>query len=284
MGSFVLSSAVLLSCISSTVYAAPLVGLPKVDNLLRDRVTLQAFAKTITSDPVGNITKTYGGANVCDFAGVSCDTHPDGYNAVAGIDYNGYNLGSNLKLAGFLDKLIDLVFLHVNSNGFVGTIPDVSKLKYLYEIDVSNNNLTGPFPTNVFAAPLTFLDLRYNGFSGPLPADLFNGKDMDIIFINDNKFTGPIPETTKANVTYVTLANNQLTGPIPASLANNVGLKELLLGGNQLTGNVPEALCALPLDVLDVSLNKQLSGALGPKCKVLVQKEVLNITGTALTA
>ncbi|KXT03378.1 hypothetical protein AC578_3987 [Pseudocercospora eumusae] len=284
MPSFTLSSAVLLGWISSTAYAAPPVGLPQGDNLLRDRATLQAFAKTITSDPDGNITKTYGGPNVCDFAGVTCDTTPDGYEAVAGIDYNQYHIGSNLRLTGLLDKLVDLSFLHANTNDFVGTIPDVSNLQYLSEIDLSNNRLNGLFPKKIFAAPLTFLDLRFNSFSGPLPKDLFNDKDMDVLFLNDNKFTGPIPETTTANVTYVTLANNLLTGSIPASLANNVGLKEILLSGNLLTGNVPEALCALPLDVLDVSGNPQLSGALGPKCKALLKKEVLNITDTALTA
>lgn len=78
--------------------------------------------------------------------------------------------------------------------------------------------------------------------------------------------------------------NNKFTGEIPASLANNKGLKEILLLGNELTGNVPEELCALKLDVLDVSNNTALTGKLGPKCKSLFDKQVLVINGTALTA
>ena len=61
-------------------------------------------------------------------------------------------------------------------------------------------------------------------------------------------------------------------------------LKEILLLGNQLTGTVPESLCALDLDVLDVSNNPGLSGQLGPRCTALLQKEVLVTTGTQLVA
>lgn len=71
-------------------------------------------------------------------------------------------------------------FFHANSNGFTGSIPGVSRLKYMYEIDLSNN-LSGEFPTTVFGAPLTFLDLRFNKFEGELPKELFTKTDMDVI-------------------------------------------------------------------------------------------------------
>jgi Leucine-rich repeat (LRR) protein len=56
-----------------------------------------------------------------------------------------------------------LLLLLANSNNFTGTIPDLTKLVNLYEIDVSNNQLSGLFPKHVLDVPLlSFLDLRYN--------------------------------------------------------------------------------------------------------------------------
>lgn len=181
-----------------------------------------------------------------------------------------------------MSELLDITFFHANSNGFTGSIPDVSRLMCLYEIDLSNNFLSGEFPTTVLDAPLTFLDLRFNKLEGELPKELFTKTDMDVIFLNNNLLSGEIPPTGNISTLYITLANNEFTGKIPADLANNKGLKEILLLGNQLEDNVPEELCALDLDVLDVSDNIKLSGKLGPKCKKLVDSGVLNINGTAL--
>ncbi len=55
------------------------------------------------------------------------------------------------------------------------------------------------------------------------------------------------------------------------------------LSGNQLRGNIPEALCALKLDILDVSNNAGLTGKLGPKCRALLKRDALVINGTSLT-
>lgn len=143
---------------------------------------------------------------------------------------------------------------------------------------MSNNQLDGPFPTTVLDAGLSFLDLRYNGFSGEIPAALFDptsfqGYSVEAIFVNNNQFSGALPEFGAINSTYISLANNQFTGPIPTSIVNVVGLKEILLLGNQLTGTVPEEICALDLDVFDVSDN-QLDTTLGPNCQAMADAGV----------
>lgn len=281
---FPLTVSALLFSALSLINAAP-AGPSPVDNLARDRATLQTFLKTLSPNS-NNLAANWTGTDVCRWDGITCAERPDGVKAVAGIDFNQFQLTSSsgeLPLTGLLDKLLDITFFHANSNGFTGSVPDVSALKYLYELDFSNNKLSGPFPKSVFGAPLTILDLRFNNFDGPLPQEIFTQTEMDLIFLNDNKFSGPIPETGNIKTIYITLANNQLTGPIPTSLAKNKSLKELLLLGNNLEGNVPEELCALPLDVLDVSKNPKLSGVLAPKCVELLNKKVLNITGTALS-
>lgn len=131
----------------------------------------------------------------------------------------------------------------------------------------------------MLAAGLSFLDLRFNAFSGEVPTQAFQpssyqGYAVDAIFLNNNQFSGALPAFGAINCTYISLANNQFTGPIPASIANVVGLKEILLLGNSLTGTVPEEICALDLDVFDVSDN-QLDTTLGPNCQAMADAGVL---------
>lgn len=125
-------------------------------NLARDAATLTTFAKTVHSDPKG-IVKTWVGTKPCKFKGIICAERPDGVLAVAGVDLNGVsilkdvrkedhtyiipqaNLGSSLKLTNLVDKLTDITTFHANTNGFTGEVPDVSALKYLFEIGQQDN-------------------------------------------------------------------------------------------------------------------------------------------------
>nr|CAD1824927.1 unnamed protein product [Ananas comosus var. bracteatus] len=106
-----------------------------------------------------------------------------------------------------------------------GTVPDLSGLRFFYELDVSNNKLTGAFPADVLSLNnATFLDLRFNGpfpeqqqLHGAAPADL-----------------GLTPAQ------YLTLANNKFAGPIPSSIGQAANtLLEVLFLNNLLSGCLP---------------------------------------------
>jgi Leucine-rich repeat (LRR) protein len=293
------------SLLYSLLLAAPAFGLPTLDraatygdvharsalekretnpHLERDLKTLLEFKKHVTSDPHGKLT-SWTGNDVCKFDGVVCDEHPDGYMAVAGVDFNGFELGGDkLVLAGLLDKLLDIALFHANSNGFTGGIPsDLSQIPYLYELDVSNNQLSGSFPKGVLTAVnLTFLDLRFNQFSGSIPSDVYK-MDLEVLFLNDNQFSGYIdPAIGQSPALYVTLDNNKLSGSIPSTVANMKNLNEILLLGNQLSGSIPSGPWAQQnLTVFDASLNK-LSGTVPEGLCKLSTLQVLNFTGNAL--
>ncbi|KAJ1418604.1 Leucine-rich repeat [Sesbania bispinosa] len=130
-------------------------------------IALQAWKQAILSDP-RNLTKNWVGSNVCN--------------------YTGY-------LPEELGLLVDLALFHVNSNRFCGTVPHkFERLKILFELDLSNNRFAGKFPEVVLRLPeLKFLDLRFNEFEGTVPKELFD-KDLDAIFINDNRFVFDLPD------------------------------------------------------------------------------------------
>lgn len=276
-----------------------------VSNLARDYKTVLDFAKKVTVDPNG-IIKNWNGTDVCQFEGFTCSDNPfTGQWALAGVDLNGALLaGDRLTLGGFLDKLTDITFFHANSNGFIGQVPDdLSSLHWLYELDLSNNKLSGPFPSGVLTATnLTFVDLRFNQFSGVLPAEIFE-MDLDVLFLNDNAFSGLIPDSIGSTpVRYLTLANNKFQGRIPTTIGGAKNLEEVVLSGNQissplpaelasiknltlldlsdnqLAGQVPEVLCQIPtLQLFNVS-NNFFSKPLGPACKDLLAKEILDVS------
>ncbi|EUC42281.1 hypothetical protein COCMIDRAFT_103959 [Bipolaris oryzae ATCC 44560] len=274
-------------------------------NLLRDLHTAKEFANHVSGPQNFLSNWTAEGSNLCNWNGFYCDIVPDtNATGLASIDFNQFGLTGNLKLTGFIDKLPDLALLHINGNSFSGDVPDFSGLRYLYEIDLSDNKFSGPFPQSVLKInQLTFLDLRFNQFYGPIPDNVFTAyPSLEALFLNDNKFSGRIPNTIGSFAgEYLVLANNNLSGSIRDSLASANPLKEFIASGNQLSGSIPGAIGRLPnLHLFDVSNNKltgtvpeelcasksltsivltgnKLSKNLGPICQASKAKGILQI-------
>ncbi|KAK3017363.1 hypothetical protein RJ639_005550 [Escallonia herrerae] len=204
-------------------------------------IALQAWKSAIFSDPF-NFTANWNGSNVCSYAGIFCSPSPSDptVRVVAGIDLN------HADIAGYLPPelglLTDLALFHLNSNRFCGIVPETfSRMKLLHELDVSNNRFVGPFPKVVLSLPsLKFLDLRFNEFEGPVPSKLFD-KDLDAIFLNDNRFRSGIPVNLgNSPVSVLVFANNDLGGCIPGSIGKMGNtLNEIILMNDNLTGCLP---------------------------------------------
>jgi hypothetical protein len=67
------------------------------------------------------------------------------------------------------------------------------------------------------------LDLSFNSLSGSIPSSLALLPEIDILGLDRNKLTGPIPESFGnfvGRVPGISLSHNQLSGKIPASLDN----------------------------------------------------------------
>ncbi|XP_057756730.1 uncharacterized protein At4g06744-like [Arachis stenosperma] len=223
--------------------------------------------------------------NTCNFNGIRCATYPGSNEpAVAGLDLNQAGIyGRNnkpLSLSGILDRIPELTFFHVNSNNFSGSVPkEIISYGFFFELDLSNNKLRGQFPMETLKNKnLVFLDLRFNNLIGPIPWQLFE-MDLDVIFINNNKFNQFLPQNFgNTPARYLTFANNQLCGPIPRSIGKAANtLTEVLFLGNRFDGCLPYEIGNLKKAVVfDVSMN-QLTGPIPYSFGCLRQIQFLNL-------
>ncbi|KAL1193402.1 hypothetical protein V5N11_030026 [Cardamine amara subsp. amara] len=263
----------------------PLPPLLSFENELLERAyyVLQDFKNLVTDDPKKKLA-SWNGNDVCKYEGIVCAMYPPKKKrAVASIQINEFHLGGkNLRVDSLLRKgqLDEVTIFHANSNNFIGSVPNIGHLSYLFELDLSNNKLYGDFPTEVLkAVNLTFLDLRFNGLSGVVPPQVFN-LDLDVLFINNNNFFQRLPDNIGSmNSLYLTFANNRFTGPIPASIGNIKNLEEVLFLNNQLTGCLPYQIGNLrKATVFDVGFNK-LTGPIPYSFGCLDKIEQLNLAG-----
>ncbi|KAH1030765.1 hypothetical protein J1N35_042939 [Gossypium stocksii] len=254
------------------------------ERLRRAFIALQAWKKAMYSDPK-NITSNWFGPNVCDYKGVYCARAIDDpkLKVVAGIDLNHADIAGYFPVE--LGLLTDVALIHLNSNRFCGIIPDsLSKLTLMHEFDVSNNRFVGVFPRVVLSWPsVKYLDLRFNNFEGCLPPELFE-KDLDALFLNDNRFTCNIPETIgKSSVSVVTFANNKFKGCIPRSIGKMSNLDEIIFSNNNLGGCFPQEIGLLHnVTIFDVSKNSFM-GSLPANFSCFKKVDVLDISGNKLT-
>lgn len=260
---------------------------PAPNDLLASALSvIKRFKKTITRDPF-NITRTWVGKDICKdktkYIGFNCYK-----NRVVGVNFNTYNFeGNTLSLKNFIDGIPTLVIVHLNSNNFAGEIPnDISsqKIPNLFELDLSNTKYVGGFPKAVLGATnLTYLDLRFNQIEGPVDPKVFT-LDLDVLFLNNNYFSGKIPENFgQTAALFITLANNKFTGEIPKSIGQAKGnILEVLFFNNQLSGCLPYEIGMLQYaSVFDASINK-LTGPIPQSFGCLRSMELLNVSHNQL--
>ncbi|KAI4370430.1 hypothetical protein MLD38_018784 [Melastoma candidum] len=181
-------------------------------------------------------------------------------------------------VTSLMGLLSDLVLFHINYNRFCGSVPKMfERMKLLHELDLSNNRFVGKFPRVVLSLPsLKYLDLRFNEFEGPIPSQLFD-KDLDAVFLNDNRFRFGIPENLRnSQVSVLILANNDLGGCIPGSFGGRAKtLNELILLNDNLTGCGQIGLLD-QLTIFDTSFNN-ISGPLPTSIGRLKSLEQLDV-------
>ncbi|KAG8054986.1 hypothetical protein GUJ93_ZPchr0001g31393 [Zizania palustris] len=169
-----------------------------------------------------------------------------------------------------IGTLRQLTFLALNSNQFTGGIPPtLGLLSNLIWLDLSDNQLSGKIPVSSGSNPgldqlvnAQHFHFSKNQLTGPIEGNLFNDKmNLKHVIFDNNNLTGPIPDSLGAvsSIQIIRLDHNQFSSPVPGSIRNLSRLMELSLANNQLTGTVPDLTIATALIYVDLSNNNFVS-------------------------
>ncbi|XP_059631353.1 cuscuta receptor 1-like [Cornus florida] len=194
--------------------------------------------------------------------------------------FHGQILSTNFNLTDLSELLLD-------DNQFSGILSNtISKSPHLVVLDISNNYFSGMISS--WISNMTDLDaviMRNNSFKGRLPCELAVDAILDVshnclsgslpscsypthhIYLQANKFTGPIPNAfvNSSSMRTLDISDNSLSGNIPNGISALFHLRVLLLRGNHLSGLIPNQLCKLnKISLLDLS-NNYFSGSI-PHC------------------
>lgn len=135
----------------------------------------------------------------------------------------------------------------VSANNFTGNLPqDLCKNGALIGVDAFGNNLTGELPPSLGnCSSMQVVQLQSNRFSGHIPDGLWT-TNLTTLLIQDNSFTGQLPEKIASGLSIIDISNNQFSGEIPAGVSSWNNLREFKASNNLFSGKIPQELTSLP--------------------------------------
>ncbi|KAL8504043.1 hypothetical protein ACS0TY_022687 [Phlomoides rotata] len=168
-----------------------------------------------------------------------------------------------------ISNLVNLENLWMAYNDFLPAVipPEFGKLKKLQYLWMAQTNVNGTIPESfVNLSSLQHLDLSLNHMEGEIPSGLFLLKNLTLVYLFKNRFSGSIPPVIQSlNLEEVDLGMNNLTGEIPEDFGKLQKLRYLHLFTNNLYGEVPASIGRIPsLQNFRVFKNN-LSGILPPE-------------------
>ncbi|KAI3673067.1 hypothetical protein L6452_39177 [Arctium lappa] len=198
-----------------------------------------------------------------------------------------FDISNNLFSGPFPNSILgmnSLSFLDIRFNRFTGSIPPQLFTKDLDILFVNNNNFIQKLADVLGNSHILYLTLANNKFYGPIPrsiAKYFSG--LSEVLLLNNMLSGCLPyELGFLEETVVFDAgNNLLTGPIPFSLGCMKKAEVINFAGNLLRGVVPEVVCAIN-GLTNLSLSDNYFIQLGPICRRLMQKGVVDVTNNCI--
>ncbi|CAJ1930860.1 unnamed protein product [Sphenostylis stenocarpa] len=140
--------------------------------------------------------------------------------------------------------------LDVGTNHFVGQVPSLGKLQYLWFLSLYSNNLGDNTTMDLEflkslanCSKLEVVSISYNNFGGSLPNFMGNlSSKLSQLYLGGNHISGKIPAElgNLVNLTILTMEINQFEGIIPATFGKLQKLQKLELSSNKLSGDIPD--------------------------------------------
>lgn len=138
-----------------------------------------------------------------------------------------------------LSRMYSLQSLVLSRNRLNGTVPKLSGLAFLDELDLGHNRLGPAFPE--VGNAVVRLVLADNNFTGKIPAEVSSLGQLQFLDVSGNRLQGWIPSSIFAlpALRHIDLSRNQLAGQLPASTACADALAFVDVSDNLLAGARP---------------------------------------------
>ncbi|WVZ95194.1 hypothetical protein U9M48_040990 [Paspalum notatum var. saurae] len=161
-------------------------------------------------------------------------------------------------------------YLNLSHNMFTGLQLNSDVLPYnglMHALDLMYPIIVnGHVPPSICNAKnLGVLDLSYNNFSGPIPSCLIENVPLNVLNLRENHFKGTLPSniTIRCSLQTIDLHGNNIEGKLPRGLSNCIDLEVLDFGGNRIADTFPSWLRGLPKLSILVLRSNQLYGTIG---------------------
>ena len=198
---------------------------------------------------------------------------------------------SNNHISGTLPNLEATLFLEMDasSNCFEGSIPpSVFNAQWL---DLSKNMLSGSISllcgtTNQSSWGLSHVDFSNNRLSGELPKCWKQWKNLIVLNLDNNNFSGKIEDSIGLldQLQTLHLRNNSLTGALPSSLKNCRDLRLIDLGKNKLSGKIQAWIGESLSDLIVVNLrSNEFNGSIPLNLCQLKKIQMLDLSSNNLS-
>ncbi|XP_059310397.1 probable LRR receptor-like serine/threonine-protein kinase At3g47570 [Lycium ferocissimum] len=165
-----------------------------------------------------------------------------------------------------------LRYLQVGSNPLNGVLPNsIGNLSSTIEFfEIEDAHINGLIPTSIGnMSGLISLSFQRNNLVGSIPSDVGKLKQLQGLFLTNNKLQGHIPEAVchLSNLVLLSLDDNELSGLIPTCIGNLSMLQQLYLGSNKFSSNFPLSLWKMRgllfLNVLQNSIEGEVPSDIG---------------------
>ncbi|CAI8593299.1 unnamed protein product [Vicia faba] len=152
------------------------------------------------------------------------------------------NVTCDCSVAG--DNFCHVVSVILKGQNLPGTLPpELTRLRYLQNIDLSRNYLNGTIPKQWGSMmSISKIALLGNRLTGSIPAEIANISTLQILELWNNQMSGNLPPEL-GNLTQIQTLRfsfNNFSGELPATLAKLTTLQDFQISDNQFSGQIPD--------------------------------------------
>ncbi|KAF7814007.1 pollen receptor-like kinase 3 [Senna tora] len=141
-------------------------------------------------------------------------------SVITGLRLEDMGLSGRIDIDALL-QLKDLRYISFERNSFSGSFPEFNRIGFLKSLSMSGNRFSGEIPVDYFKkmGNLKKLWLNDNNFTGPIPSSLTLLSAPIELHLENNHFSGNIPNIDKPTLVIFNVSNNKLEGGIPSGLS-----------------------------------------------------------------